>query len=313
MSCSVVVPAHNAGPFIGSALRSVLSQSVGVDEIIVVDDASTDETGAIASSHGARVLRNDCALGPGAARNIGVAVATSDWVAFLDADDEWHPDHVAATLDCPRDIGVSFGTLQMFGRIEHHVLLPYGAGVVSGMWERLLAVNEIPQSGVAVRRRLFVEAGGYRASEYPVCEDYDLWLRLAEQGSFFFSGLTACRKRIHERQISRLRRREMFEYAWRARQEALCRVCGGARISSSIERLLQDVIKADVDSVVWDGDFSYLPSMLGRFESLALFMREAGMHPDWDWRGGMSQTQVAMLYVKGMFNRLARFLNDDRT
>jgi len=99
MPYSVVVPVYNKRPHLRRAVLSVLSQRVGTFELIVVDDASTDASlGEISDLYDPRIkrLRRD-EPGPGgyAARNLGIAEARGDWVAFLDADDEWAPGFLA--------------------------------------------------------------------------------------------------------------------------------------------------------------------------------------------------------------------------
>ncbi|HEG43675.1 MAG TPA: glycosyltransferase family 2 protein [Phycisphaerales bacterium] len=89
-SVSVVMPAYNAQEHIRRAIDSVLGQTKTVDAIIVVDDGSTDRTAEIVSSYGSKVqLIRQQNAGPAAARNAGIKAARSEWIAFLDADDEW--------------------------------------------------------------------------------------------------------------------------------------------------------------------------------------------------------------------------------
>jgi glycosyltransferase involved in cell wall biosynthesis len=85
-SVSVVIPAHNAERTLGSVLSALAEQDPAPDEVIVVDDASTDGTAAIAERHGARVLRNERPLYAGGARNVGWDAARGDVVVFLDSD-----------------------------------------------------------------------------------------------------------------------------------------------------------------------------------------------------------------------------------
>jgi len=93
---SVVIPAYNAAGTIGRALDSVIAQTHPAREILVVDDGSTDRTAQVVSEYGGRVeyLYQDNA-GPGAARNAGIRAAHGEWIAFLDADDEWLPHRLA--------------------------------------------------------------------------------------------------------------------------------------------------------------------------------------------------------------------------
>src|SRR5919108_5973128 len=76
------------------ALAGVFAQKPPPAEIVVVDDASTDGTAAVAEEMGARVVRHEENLGEGAARNSGIAAATQPWLALLDSDDEWLPHHL---------------------------------------------------------------------------------------------------------------------------------------------------------------------------------------------------------------------------
>lgn len=97
---SVVIPTHNRAEFLGTAIRSALGQSNVDVEVIVVDDASTDSTNEVLEGFGdqIRVLRLDKNVERGAARNLGVALAKGKTVAFLDSDDAWAPEKLAAQL-----------------------------------------------------------------------------------------------------------------------------------------------------------------------------------------------------------------------
>src|SRR4051812_34536133 len=91
---SVVIPAYRRPGMVERAVRSVLAQTRRPAEVIVVDDASGDDTGARAAALGARVITPPHNRGRGASRNTGIADATQEWVALLDCDDEWLPDHL---------------------------------------------------------------------------------------------------------------------------------------------------------------------------------------------------------------------------
>ena len=93
---SVVIPAYNRPDMVVRAVRSALGQlPAPPEEIIVVDDCSTDRTAEAAARAGAQVVRHELNLGEGAARNTGIAHAREPWVALLDSDDEWLPDLLA--------------------------------------------------------------------------------------------------------------------------------------------------------------------------------------------------------------------------
>ncbi len=96
---SVVIPVWNAARHLRETLRSVLCQTCLPDEIVVVDDGSTDDSAAVAESLSplVRVLRQEN-RGESAARNRGIEAARGDWIAFLDGDDLWHPEKLARQL-----------------------------------------------------------------------------------------------------------------------------------------------------------------------------------------------------------------------
>ena len=100
MTVSAVIPAYNSGESIARAIESVLCQTYPADEIIVVDDGSTDNTAEMVQSFGERVIfiRQENA-GASVARNTGIQAARFDWIAFLDADDEWVPEKLRLQVE----------------------------------------------------------------------------------------------------------------------------------------------------------------------------------------------------------------------
>lgn len=94
-----IVPARDAARYLRDALNSVLAQTHRPIEIVLVDDGSKDDTAAIGRDHGACVtVVSQAPAGPAAARNLGVQLARGEFVAFLDADDIWHPEKLARQL-----------------------------------------------------------------------------------------------------------------------------------------------------------------------------------------------------------------------
>ena len=98
---SVVIPAYNAARFLPRCLASVFAQTLKPDEVIVVDDGSTDDTAALAAALGARVISRPNG-GLSAARNTGIQNASSEWIALLDADDLWAPEKLERQVACIR-------------------------------------------------------------------------------------------------------------------------------------------------------------------------------------------------------------------
>ncbi len=100
---SVIVPAYNAERHLERTLRSALAQTMGLLEIIVVDDASSDQTSNLALQLGVsdrriRVLRNESNLGPSSSRNLAIDASHGEWIALLDADDSWLPNRLEEML-----------------------------------------------------------------------------------------------------------------------------------------------------------------------------------------------------------------------
>ena len=99
-SVSVVIPAYNAEPYIVRTIESVLAQTHPPDEIIVVDDGSTDQTAERVKHYDAHVRYiHQPNAGASQARNTGIKAANSEWIAFLDADDEWLPEKLESQMD----------------------------------------------------------------------------------------------------------------------------------------------------------------------------------------------------------------------
>jgi hypothetical protein len=199
---SVVIPAHNAAATVARAIRSVQAQTPAPDEIILVDDASNDDTAAIAERLGATTIRLTARAGAAAARNAGVDAATGDAIAFQDADDEWLPDKLARQL--PLLDGAAFVACGARLFAEDGIDLgPLYDGQIpaegTDSWRGLLARNTIATPCVLVWRHAFDAVGGFDPA-LPVAEDQDLWLRLAQHGRLRY--LDAPLVRVHRTPIS---------------------------------------------------------------------------------------------------------------
>jgi glycosyltransferase involved in cell wall biosynthesis len=194
---SVVIPAYNAERFLPETLRSVFEQSTPPDEVIVVDDGSSDGTGAVARSFGATVIALSNG-GVSAARNAGSRAARGEYIAFLDADDLWTPDKLRVQLDALDTLGqpaFSFTDYRMFdenglrkceSQLLHHAAFRRVAGKIAGRRDILIATrgkrpvlyeSYIPPSAVMVRRADLIAAGGFDET-LVAAEDYELFLRL---------------------------------------------------------------------------------------------------------------------------------------
>ncbi|MDQ3588108.1 MAG: glycosyltransferase family 2 protein, partial [Actinomycetota bacterium] len=177
---SVIVPCFNLGEYLDEAVDSVLAQTRPPDELIVVDDGSTDEhTLDVLNGlreRGMMVFRTPNRGAP-AARNYGVERAGGDYILCLDADDVLLPAHLertTAAMDTSPDAGIVAAQLEFFG-------------TVTGTWRpppyslrTMLWKNCLPSASL-FRRRCWAEAGGY-TPELEACHDWDLWLSIVEKG-----------------------------------------------------------------------------------------------------------------------------------
>lgn len=180
---SVIIPAYNRRSVLGRAVDSVLAQQDVAFELIVVDDCSPDpdeETYQRVESLGHAVFRLPANLGPGAARNRGVERSRGEWLAFLDSDDHWLPGKLSRHLAHLKASGLFIGqTDEIWYRDGTRVVPPKPHRIGGGdLLNRSLRAVCVSSSTVMLRRDLFVEAGGFDEAMF-VCEDYDLWLRLA--------------------------------------------------------------------------------------------------------------------------------------
>jgi glycosyltransferase involved in cell wall biosynthesis len=182
-SVSVVIPTHDRRELAMSTVRSALAQR-GVDvEVIVVDDASSDETDEAVRSlaePAVRLLRHDRRSGVATARNTGIAAANADWIALLDDDDLWAPNKVRAQLDAAvaaRSDWVYAGVVEIDGDGRYLGGLPPPSPdtLVATIAER----NLMPAgcSNVMIRSRLLDRTGGFEPRLRHLA-DWDLWLRL---------------------------------------------------------------------------------------------------------------------------------------
>jgi glycosyltransferase involved in cell wall biosynthesis len=195
---SVVIPAFNAAPTLGATLQSVLDQDFGDLEVLVVDDASTDATAALADRVAStdprvRVLRRDRNGGrPAIPRNDGIRAARGALVAFCDADDLWHPAKLQRQVAAMR-LHPSLGFVYTIAReLRPDTRGGWGTGrllpfpfMASIDLAALRRRNTIVASSVLARTALVREVGGFDETDsLRAMEDFDLWLRLAERAPF---------------------------------------------------------------------------------------------------------------------------------
>ncbi|MTJ83673.1 MAG: glycosyltransferase [Telmatospirillum sp.] len=187
---SVIVPAHNAARTLRRALNSILIQNYSPIEVIVVDDASTDDTVAVAeefAAGGVRVIGTGHCRGAAGARNFGIEQSRGEFIAFQDADDEWQPGKLDGQVDLLlRDPAMTFvscgaNLIAPDGRDLGSLYPGRPPATGSEAWRVLLAYNFVATPSVVARRGAFAAAGLFN-TDLRVGEDQDMWIRLAMAG-----------------------------------------------------------------------------------------------------------------------------------
>lgn len=188
MEVSAIVPTRNRSRLLPMTLRSIMRQANVRFEIVVVDDASTDDTRNVVAAFGdprIRLIRNATPTGPSAARNRGAEEARGEWLAFVDDDDLWAPTKLARQVGLATEEGYTWvyaGAVNVDDRLRiiHGAPVPDPAAVVAA----LPRSNPIPAgaSNVVIHRDAFEAVGGFN-QHLRACEDWDLWLRLARAES----------------------------------------------------------------------------------------------------------------------------------
>jgi glycosyltransferase involved in cell wall biosynthesis len=175
---SVIIPVYNGEKYLAEALDSVAAQDYTPLETIVVDDGSTDGTAQLAQARPEVRYIYQTNQGGGGARNTGLAAATGDFIAFLDADDVWLPGklhaQVAYLLAHP-EVGIVFTRMESF--------LEPGATWPAGLNEAYYAQGPVAYlpSALLGRRRVFEQVGLFDAS-YRTDEDSDWFFRARDAG-----------------------------------------------------------------------------------------------------------------------------------
>ena len=211
---SAIIPAYNSADFIADAVASMRAQTHPVDEIIIVDDGSRDNTREVIRTLGDDiVLIQQANAGPSAARNAGIDRARGAFIAFLDADDQWTPEKTASQLEVFARhpdmalVAADMAEVDADGRttvasmLDHHGLLEQfkaldGAPVPAAM-AALTRKNFIPTGTVLVRREAVIEAGRFTTA-IRWGEDLELWAKIAARHPLTCLPVVHMLRRRHE-------------------------------------------------------------------------------------------------------------------
>lgn len=241
---SIIIAAFNRANFIEKTLRSTSNQSLNDIEIIVIDDASTDDTLEVAKKAAQRdnrikIIELDRNTGPSAARNEGIKIATGNYIAIVDADDLCMPNRLERQIQFLQTTGIDLcgSWLEEFGKgIPRITRWPH---TEEALRTSLLFQNSICHPTVMARREVF-EKYRYR-EEYRLAEDYDLFVRVMSEFRIANVPEVLLRYRRHAQQATQAQRAPMEAITQKIRIEALA--ANGVE-STQEERRLHNLIRA---------------------------------------------------------------------
>lgn len=187
---SVIIPTYNAMPYLPETVDSVLQQTFTDFELIIIDDGSSDQTVQWLSELADPRVRLICQENQGVtvARNLGIAEAKGEYIAFLDHDDLWNLTKLEKQVSC-LDNNPSVGLVHTWmvlvdehGKSTGRVMISNAEGDV---WKQLLEQNSIASSSVMVRRCCFETVGVFSpARDFYTVEDWEFWIRIAASYPF---------------------------------------------------------------------------------------------------------------------------------
>ena len=184
MRISVVIPSYNRMHMLDRAIQSVIDQTSPADEIILVDDGSSDNTSEVVRRNYPQVrIIQQANQGVSAARNRGIAAANHEWIALLDSDDSWQ----ANKIERVREVCKEYPGFVLYHSDEIWIrrgvrVNPMIKHAKSGGWifHQCLALCAISPSATIISKSVLESLGSFDEA-MPACEDYDLWLRLCNR------------------------------------------------------------------------------------------------------------------------------------
>ena len=185
INVSVIIPTYNRVNFLSACIESVLKQSLPVDEIILVDNNSTDGTVNYVRDNFSKVkVLVEKKRGVSSARNLGIINSKNNWIAFLDSDDEWMKDKIKKQVEFIKKLNhrISFVHTNEKGmRNKIHLNQKKKHAKKGGhIFQDCLDICKISPSSTLIKKSLFEQYGLFN-TKFKVCEDYELWLRFTSK------------------------------------------------------------------------------------------------------------------------------------
>jgi len=277
---SVVMSVFNGQAFLSEAIESILGQTFGEFEFVVIDDGSTDKTAEILAQYAARdarirVLRHDN-KGRAASLNIGIGQAAGKYIARMDADDVAMPHRLAEQIEFMEehpDVGLLGGAIELISTAGHVIKTVRPPLEDSEIRSTLLRYNPIFHPTVVMRKEVALAAGGYRKALLDA-DDYDLWLRIGERSRLANLGKTIVQYRIHSDQVSIRNLEHQTQCVLAARAAASLRKRGMPDPLAEVEEITPQLLEklgvtaAETQEALL-GAYGYWTEILDRIDSEA--------------------------------------------
>jgi len=206
---SVVISTYNRAQRLRRAVNSVLTQTLDDFELIIVDNASMDQTPEVARGFNdprVRYIRHERNKGGSAARNTGIKSARGRFIALLDDDDEWFPQKLEKQIrkiqQVPAQIGLIYVGSEIFDEDKQKIVGVNHPKFRGQVYERLLLSTIIGSVSSALIRKECFDQVGLFDEELTSCQDWDMWLRIARRYEFDFLPDILTRINVHGQQIS---------------------------------------------------------------------------------------------------------------
>jgi len=205
---SVIIPTYNRANFLRSAIQSVLNQTFKDFEVIVVDDASTDDTRQIVHEFAddrIRYIAHNENKGGSASRNIGIKSSKGKFIAFLDDDDIWMPTKLEKQLfllNMNPEVNVVYTgarSIDKNGKVGSQLKNPSLKG---NIYPAILKKNYVGSCSYVLVRRDCFDVTSFFDEKLPSNQDWDLWIRMAKHSQFDYVNETLVLYRIHQERIS---------------------------------------------------------------------------------------------------------------
>ncbi len=297
LKATVIMPTYNRGNQIASAIRSVLDQTHGNLELLVIDDGSTDDTPAqlvrFSDDPRLRVFHENHA-GVSVARNTGLAHASGDYVFYLDSDNTWTPDHVKLMLVGLRATGAECAYAASCVVSEAGELLGYRGAPFD--WDACLAANYVDMNVMAHSRDLFHQCGGFDTNLRRMV-DWDLILRYTKSRTVPFFPFIGCMYLNHGSDKNRITVSQPYLYRRIVSEKNRLGLKSGAEALDSLQLSFAIKIAAPYKKRAQWGDFHYAESLSNALQRLGHSVR---IDFGGDWNTPKARKDDVVLVLRGL-------------